>query len=396
MTATKKPQLLPLTGIRFFLALWVVIFHQHFFWLSQFPNPFPVIIRTGFLAVGFFFVLSGFVLSYNYSLGENWSWKNVAKFGIARFARIYPAYCVGLLLIAPAVLYPLLRQFSLAKFGKALIVAALNLTLMQAWVPGTALSWNGPGWSLSAEAFFYCCFPFLGVTLWKLSRPSSIVIAGLLVWVGSVIFPFLVPLMSPLSFTLSTADRFWFNLIAYNPLLHLPQFCMGIIVGRTYHLLRSKNSILLGRGYCLYVPAILLEGMAISLYSSLGGSFFVLQNGLLLPLHSLIILGFAAGGGTLARLLSVRPLVFLGNASYALYILHVPVSVWMGYIGKRLFSTTLEESGGATALYIVVVVCLSSIVFKLIEEPANHFLKKLLFSRLDSFDQRSLATVLQV
>jgi len=171
-------------------------------------------------------------------------------------------------------------------------------------------------------------------------------------------------------------DQFWVSLILYNPLLHLPQFCIGILIGKTYHLLRSKNSILLGRGYYLYVPGLFLEVIAISFHNSRGGYGFALHNGLLLPLHSLIILGLSLGGGTFARLLSIRPLVFLGNASYALYILHMPVANWMKYIGQWVFSTKLEGFG-ATALYIVIVVCLSSIVLKTIEEPVTHTLKKL-------------------
>jgi peptidoglycan/LPS O-acetylase OafA/YrhL len=365
--------LLPLTGVRFFLAFWVVMYHQPFFpdaqWLARFPVPVPVLIRTGFLAVGVFFVLSGFVLSYNYPLGRDWSWKNVAKFGMARFSRIYPAYCVGLLLCVPFVVHPLLKKFSLAELRSFLTVASLNWTLMQAWLPKTAQSWNGPGWSLSVEAFFYCCFPLVGVALWKLSRPSSILVASLLLWAASLIVPLLAG-AAPLT------DQFWFGLIAYNPLLHLPQFCIGILIGRMYDLLHIKNSMLLGRGYYLYLPGLLLEVIVISLYMSLGGNLLVLHNGLLLPLHSLIILGLSLGGGTLARLLSIRPLVFLGNASYALYIFHMPVANWMKYISQQVFSTKLEGFG-ATALYIVIVVGLSSIVFKTIEEPANHILKKL-------------------
>src|SRR5580692_11516200 len=104
---TAKAQLLPLTGMRFFLAIWVVVFHQPFLrgfaWMSQFPEPIPSLIDTGYVAVGVFFVLSGFVLSYSYPLHQVWPagfWK---QFAVARFARIYPAYCVGLLLSAPWV-----------------------------------------------------------------------------------------------------------------------------------------------------------------------------------------------------------------------------------------------------------------------------------------------------
>jgi peptidoglycan/LPS O-acetylase OafA/YrhL len=54
----------------------------------------------------------------------------------------------------------------------------------------------------------------------------------------------------------------------------------------------------------------------------------------------------------------------------------MPVANWMKYISQWVFSTKLEGFG-ATVLYIVIVVCLSAIVFKTIEEPANHSLKKL-------------------
>src|ERR1035437_1893487 len=98
-----KPQLPSLTGLRFFLALWVVVFH-----LTSPGGPLgPTVatspawicglVRTGYVAVGVFFVVSGFVLSYNYPLGRRWSSREMASFGIARFARIYPAYFLGLL-----------------------------------------------------------------------------------------------------------------------------------------------------------------------------------------------------------------------------------------------------------------------------------------------------------
>jgi peptidoglycan/LPS O-acetylase OafA/YrhL len=101
----------------------------------------------------------------------------------------------------------------------------------------------------------------------------------------------------------------------------------------------------------------------------------LLHNGLLAPLHSLVILGFALGGGILSRLLSLRPLVFLGNSSYAMYILHMPTATWMEIIARRVFFTKL--SGFAdVVLYLLIVICLSAIVFKFIEEPANRVLKK--------------------
>src|SRR5579862_5200160 len=139
--AANKQQLSPLTGIRFYLALWVVVFHQAYanMFLGQLLPRLPEfavsILRTGYVAVDVFFVLSGFVLSYNYSLEKSWTFSQFVRFGIARFARIYPAYCVGLLLVLPFVGASLLNDLSPSSVVTQLLAAILNLTLLQSWVP---------------------------------------------------------------------------------------------------------------------------------------------------------------------------------------------------------------------------------------------------------------------
>src|ERR1044071_2165280 len=111
---SSKLQLHSLTGLRFFLALWVVVFHQSSR-LGPMPPALFGLLQTGYVAVGFFFVLSGFVLAYNYPLVAAWSKDELVRFGIARFARIYPTYFLGLVTIAPVILFGAhssLRQFS--------------------------------------------------------------------------------------------------------------------------------------------------------------------------------------------------------------------------------------------------------------------------------------------
>jgi peptidoglycan/LPS O-acetylase OafA/YrhL len=388
-TTAQKAQLLPLTGVRFFLALWVVLFHQAFYpgvsWISLLYKPLTGLIQAGYMAVGVFFVLSGFVLSYNYRLDESWLPSQVKRFGIARFARIYPAYCIGLVLSSPWMIGVLLKQHSQAAMAKESVKAVLAAGLVQAWVPVAAEVWNGPGWSLSVEAFFYFCFPVLGVLLWKLSRPMWILGIALTIWMASLAAPVTaisVPLTGdggvPASAWTADTSGWWVSAVKFNPLAHLPEFCIGVVVGRAYHLLRAAHTKLLGRGYWLYFPAMLLEVAAILRYQST--CYLFLHNGLLLPLHSLVILGFALDGGVLARMLSIRPLGLLGNASYSMYIFQMPVAGAIFFVLKRYFSA---QAGGlaTTVLYVVVLVCFSSAVFKIIEEPANRILKKRLTTR---------------
>jgi peptidoglycan/LPS O-acetylase OafA/YrhL len=383
-----KTELTPLTGIRFFLALWVVLFHQAFYlgtsWISLLPGPFPKLIRAGYMAVGVFFVLSGFVLSYNYDMSRPWIPARLKQFAVSRFARIYPAYSIGLLLCTPWVIVLLLKQHTLTAIGSEIGKSVMALTLLQSWAPTAAESWNGPGWSLSAEAFFYCCFPFIGVALWRLSRPWQLVAAGVAVWVAALLAPAIAVVLAfrsdagvPAVAWTSDTSGAWVNFIKFNPVVHLPEFCMGILAGRAYQILRARGTNLFGRGYWLYLPGLLLEAIAIT--TCHGSLYLFLHNGLLLPLHALVILGLALGGGVLAWTLSIRPLVILGHASYSMYIFQVPVAGWTFFTLKHLFSLGPEGSG-ATALYLAVLIGFSVLIFIKVEGPANFMLKRKLAS----------------
>jgi peptidoglycan/LPS O-acetylase OafA/YrhL len=152
-----RPRTLPaLTGLRFPLALAVLLFH----YASEPANTayFPIagIIGSGFAAVSAFFVLSGYILSYTYVddsgtlRGSRWA------FWSARFARVYPIYLLSLVLIYQA--YLTTEEHGL---WSIVISTVSSLTLTQAWIPSAALSINSAGWSLSVEAFLYLCFPSL-------------------------------------------------------------------------------------------------------------------------------------------------------------------------------------------------------------------------------------------
>ena len=162
----KKRQLPALTGIRFFLALWVIVYHQSpslLAWVgssSRFYSAIASLTQTGYAAVGMFFILSGFVLTYNYDLSNLRSGANAKRFGIARFSRIYPAYIAGLLILLPFGAYRSLMGIDRGP-GEGFGGFLLSSFLLQSWVPAAALSWNFPGWSLSNEAFFYAVLPFL-------------------------------------------------------------------------------------------------------------------------------------------------------------------------------------------------------------------------------------------
>jgi len=149
-TPGPRHDIAPLTGLRFFAAMVVVLHHY----------PVPGVsgtlqmLQSGYFGVTLFFVLSGFVLAITYLDTFNRAPIGALDtFAAARFARIYPVYLLILL-------YVWLR----AGASGPIVSDAL---LVQAWSEDAthAFALNGPGWSLSVEAFLYACFPLLIVLL---------------------------------------------------------------------------------------------------------------------------------------------------------------------------------------------------------------------------------------
>src|SRR3954454_23635049 len=145
-TPTRRPSRLDaLTGLRFWFAFLVVVHHslQHWFGNRVYP-----VADFGYIGVDFFFVLSGFVLT--------WSWRpevSAGRFWWNRVARIWPLHLTTLVLAVVA-------GVGVAISGVALVP---NLLLVQAWWPQQHVyfGFNAVSWSLSCEVFFYLCFPVL-------------------------------------------------------------------------------------------------------------------------------------------------------------------------------------------------------------------------------------------
>lgn len=397
-----KRQLPGLTGLRFFLAMWVVLYHRFpkeglpIEWLPGAPDAIYCILRTGYIAVTIFFILSGFVLSYNYNLGAPWSRRDITRFGIARLSRIYPAYVLGLLLFVPFAIYRIARTFAPAALGTEAGIALLNWSLLQSWLPHTAQTWNYPGWSLSNEAFFYACFPLVGVALWRLTGKKGLAAAGATLWAASVFLPLWsvvnpivgfgdISAVGDIGAVLKVGNKansdveFWANLIRYNPLLRLPEFCVGILLGKAYLLAGQRRSEWLGKGYWLYLPG-LVGGLAVLSHANVI-PYPLVHNGLLLPIYACVLFGLALGGGPIARFLSTDVLVFLGNASYSMYILHAPIGAWMEAVWKHIFYA-VPDGGVFVTLYAAAVVTTSCVVYKCFEEPLNRTLKQRITARL--------------
>jgi peptidoglycan/LPS O-acetylase OafA/YrhL len=145
------------------------------------------------------------------------------------------------------------------------------------------------------------------------------------------------------------------------PLVHLSDFLMGIAAACAYDLLTRTGRP--PRGAWFYLSGGAVAAALIAFPHALPPS--VDLNSALRPLNALLLIGFAIGGGVLARALSSRVAVYLGKSSYAMYILHVPI-LWWYCRWTRQFSASL---------YFSAVIGTSALVYYFIEEPANRWLR---------------------
>jgi peptidoglycan/LPS O-acetylase OafA/YrhL len=333
-----------LTPFRFVAAMLVVLFH---FGSAVLANDAPwlrAVSSDGTIAVSFFFCLSGFVMAcvYRTPMGA----QDRSAYWASRLARIYPLYFFGILSVLPIVPWT----------GADL---ALSVLLLQSWLPGHALSVNSPGWSLSVEALFYALFPWLAGAILRTRLGTWTAVAGLLWALTQVLTAWLTT-----SFQVVFGDPLY-PLIFYFPPMHLNEFLIGVVAGRAAPLLGKSMPILAAA--CAMAAALVL-----GLQRALGVAGWVLpgSNGLYAPLFA----AFFCVVVSLPRLswLERRWPVALGEASYAVYILQLPVMYGLAEYLRQ----TLQLSASATFyLGLVLLVALSLASHLYFEQPLRQWLK---------------------
>jgi len=176
-----RPKIHALTSTRFFAALYVVLYHSR--WGIAPGSTLDRFLSLGFVSVGFFFLLSGYILAVVYLR----TGKSVAprSFYVARFARIYPLYIVSVMLDAPFAVAARVAQYGLmAALVRVGALFTASVFMMQMFVPNLTVI-NIPSWSLAIETVFYLSFPLIGLWLWKLEK-KRVVPMALLLYAGGV------------------------------------------------------------------------------------------------------------------------------------------------------------------------------------------------------------------
>jgi peptidoglycan/LPS O-acetylase OafA/YrhL len=374
-----------LTSLRFIAAFAVLLLHYRDL-LGHMPAWLMRGLVGGQYGVTFFFILSGFILTYRY---KNWFANGVNtsdywNFQRLRLARIYPIYVLGLLLDTPWHILERLDSGQLQASGQLYWASwLLNLVGLQAWVPAIpyAMFWNTPAWSVSAEFFFYATFPFVCRFA---ARHSNSKIRLLFMWGASILSGIALYglVIYGLTYVTRVGGETQYIILVYNPLLRFSEFFAGCLAGQYFlgqsatngesaKFFQSRTARDMAVVLCLVLIAVRVwmpdyhgpnRWWWLADVSAKYGIF-------ILP-FTVLILALASGRTSLSWLLERPVLILLGEASYALYIIHWSVTTFlrMGYLGS--YGTPAMH-----ILFLLATVGASVLCYLYIEVPCRQRLR---------------------
>lgn len=348
----KKREIRQLTGIRIVAALWVVFHHYQPQIFSLMPEIrlLEGITSVGYLAVDLFFVLSGFILCYQYL--ERFRAKesrDYLGFLWKRLARIYPAHLAVLLGLGALVT---ISKFTALKINDPenydTTGFLLDLSLVRSWI-GDSQGWNIPAWSLSAEWLAYVLFPlFAAVAIWLSKRKihSAAVSLGIL-----VVAEGLATLIYPSSYMPMPSVRI---------VLAFGAGCVVYLISQ--RTVASRRNGWIG-------AAALIALMTMTALIPVGG----LRASLALTLASATVYFLATGTGVVVDALGSRWMERGGLMSFSLYLIHVPMLMLL----VRLLPTWQYEQRDmmiramVVAAYILSSIAGGALLYRLVEAPGH-------------------------
>lgn len=359
MTAVPSPDddgpiapadLRPLTALRFVAAAWVVLYTCWPFLDVGFT---PHLAAKGYLGVELFFVLSGFILSHVYLEAFGTRRFGYRSFLWARIARVYPLHLATLLGVIALAL-------GAAAAGVAMQARVIdwpslpaNLLMLHAWGLAPEAAFNHPSWSISAEWFAYLSFPVFAAGAWAVrDRPWPAVAAA-----AAGLMALYVVFEGLAGFPLTQATIRW------GALRIVPCFALGCAL----YLVHRRGGV--ARPGLLAALALVLIVAAASVQAWDG--FIVLLGGAL-------ILALGSLDNVRAGLLSSRFAVWLGEISYALYMVLIPWTLVAVNGLARVTGSETKTFGPALWLGIVLgAIVAAAVAHHLIEKPARAWLRRL-------------------
>lgn len=351
-----------LTSIRGVAALMVVLFHiKHFLVEIDFFAPFYPLYSRGYLAVDFFFVLSGFIIAFKYQQSFMASIKRELffEFLAKRIARIYPLHIsvLSMYLMVQCALYVTGREvggdlYAVHRFF-------LKLFLVDLWTFDDInwQSWNVPSWTISGEWFAYLVFPVFVYFIAKFSDYIKLLFVALLVIGLMVLYDF------------NECGSIGACIGSLGLFRCLVGFLLGVAVYNVHQNI-SKH------GDMVHV-VILLTALSV-----LGLNFYSdFENYWVIPsMFGLALLGMVGFSSVLHRALEFRPFVYLGDISYSVYLTHA-------FVADCMYKAFLKNDEVPSVIfilaYLIATLGFSALMYRVVEVPARSRVYKLLVRKKD-------------
>ena len=333
-----------LTGVRAVAAGMVLLMHLDSQFGRHIEHWLPPI-EQGYLGVDIFFILSGFIISHVYGhTNATSSVRGFCRYMWFRFARIYPVHVLTILALVTMVSARGLLDTNVWHIN----ALPYQFLLLNAWVP--ELSWNIPAWSISAEWAAYICFPFIALLI---LQKLPILFASILLVAAFALFQVVVV-------ENTGVGR---SFLGYPAAVRIAvEFSYGVLIYRLVQLAKP----------CWHFDWIAAL------------AFFV---GLLVPsvpllqifLFGVMIAAISLSHGWLSTALSTKTFVLLGNASYAVYMVHFPIIKLIQNINALIGLERPEPLTAHTMVvfWAAVITGCGAVTYLLYERPIQRRMRRM-------------------
>ncbi|WP_026519135.1 acyltransferase family protein [Butyrivibrio sp. FCS006] len=320
------------------------------------------------LGVSIFYVMSGFLMTYRYENVELVeSFKNNLCFSLKKIKKLYPLHIITMILVILIHLASVLGGgISIGEIIALLVQIALNVTLLQTWVPNSSfnVSLNGVAWYLSVTLFLYFMFPWIKKVIEQTTIIKLSIICGIILCleiVTCILFIFVYGIDSPV--------YVWFMYCF--PVFRMGDFFIGCVLKRLFF---ESNVRSIGM-----LEATIFEVLAVVItvfvfhWLEIEPDSIVLQalhnrTTIYIPLALIWVLLFAASKGLITTVLSNKLMVFIGNISAYAFLIHYVITTFT----SRLLSYLNVSVNGWNRVLLVfaelVVTILLSMIYKLFHE----------------------------
>ena len=376
MNYSYLPELTPLRGVA---AVLVVLFHSQIFIYPLVDGHASLLMEKGWLWVDFFFVLSGFILTHVYGDAFRGGVTRAAywKYLRARFARVYPLHFFTLLwVIAAGMLVlagPIAAEWNRGlRFILDIRTAPACLLLVQALYLYPTAPMNTVSWSLSTEWWMYLLFPLLIPLLVAGGRGRRWIWLGVVAGLYAAVKYWLVPqfgmhLWQRQPATLNTINDFAFLRCAAG-------FGLGMLTYRWFQLGFLRRLLQRDLAFWFVVLAVVL-----SLH-------FDVNELLIVALFPFLILATVYNGASASRLLSTRPAQRLGDWSFSIYMVHMPIfftyrglAPLLGlWVPNGFFTVRPDYRVGwfAACVFLAVTLAVAALCYRWLEVPMRKYLNR--------------------